>query len=147
MTAIFGKPPRVYHGPYPNETLAKELTDAAAATQPEEFLKGELKVNGNTVSIGKKRSSQILDDLDQSEFELGDKTVQRSVQAATYKESCLVVRVKTKDTFFNANPADDLNDRSNHDGCILFDLNTMRAFARYSFHGSVPRFPRLLLEN
>jgi hypothetical protein len=148
MTTVFGKPPKVYHGPYPDEKAVKKLTDSAVQTTPEHFLRGELIVSGKAISIDQKVPSQILNDLDESEFQLGDSYVERSVYAAIYNERCLIIRVKTKNTLLNAvDKQGEQEDRSNHDGCILFDLKTMRAFARYSFHGYVPRFARLLSES
>lgn len=145
MTTVFGKPPQVYQGPYPDEEAVKKLTDVAPLTRAEKFLNGELNISGYTIAIGQNVASKILNDLDQSDFELGDSDLERSAVAAIYNESCLIVRVKTRNTVLNGLNGPD--DRSDHDGCLLFDLKTMRAFARYSFHGNVPRFARLLSEN
>jgi len=145
VKALFGRPPRVYGGPYPSQKEAIEATDGAPPTKAEDLLKGYVRVSGKTITLSQPTTAQILNDLDQTDFELGDDIVQRSVRAVVYKERCLIVRVRTKNLLFEDKNASE--NPSNHDGCILFDLQTGRAFARYGFHGYLPRFPRLLLEN
>jgi len=145
MTTVLGRPPRVYGGPYPSREEVAELTENAPQTKPEDFLKGEIRANGKPMTVGRDTSTKILQDLGQTEFEFDSDFVQRSVRAAIYKERCLIVRVQTRNTLL-ANEKS-LEDDTNRDGCILFDLRSNRAFARYGFHGNMNRVPRLLYQD
>src|SRR6266436_5506504 len=50
---------------------------------------GCVRVGGKTITLSQPTTAQILNDLDQTDFELGDDIVQRSVRAVAYKERCL----------------------------------------------------------
>ena len=116
------------------------VSASAPLTPPADFLNGTILVEGKTLTLGQSVASQILNDLSQGDFELDDHMVQRSVRGALYKGRCLIVRVQTKNLLFqNETASAGSEDYHNHDGCILFDSQTKRAFARlFRQAGGVP---------
>lgn len=138
MTNLLGPPRRTYRGPYPSKEEAVKLTDSAAETSPEMFLKDTVLINGRPFALKPKTAEVLINDFGLIFLDVDLPDFTRKVRAQILDNSCLLIRVTVKEK---------TPDALESDGIVLFDLSNLSAFARYVVAGERgQRIPRLLVE-
>ena len=146
MLAILGKPRSVYNGPYPSKEETLTLLSNVVPTRPDQFSRGEVLAGGKTNIVGRAKAEALLSDLADTDFEFDSELIQSTVGSAVYQGRCLVIRITTTDLMLKQDPNPFWRQRATTDGCMLFDLQSMRAFARYIYEGDLRRVSQLLTD-
>jgi hypothetical protein len=144
MVTLFGKPPRVYAGPYPAKAEALELMAPVPETPLTMFTNQQVMLAGKPFALNKDVIEGISWELDRYGLGFEDEQVEWSVQALLHQDNCLMVRFRAKR--LGVKRAETASSDSETDACYLFDKQTLRAFARYTFKGDDSWVPRLRIQ-
>jgi hypothetical protein len=120
MCAAFGWPPKAYHGFYPSQEQADELTEMMLAIPLSDFKEGMLRLPAGEIKVGEYQANRMLRDA----FILpGDDTSNSKirVRAQVFEGDCLAIRVTNDNPDMTA------------DFVYLFNRATRRAFARHQY--------------
>lgn len=118
MCTLFGWPPQTYHGRFPSQNEAAQLTENGQRIQLEDFEKGKIGMRERTLLLQPEVAERMLfgaevwQGLDQP----GESVL---IRAALDGDGCLIVRVSNRR---RQQPLDHI---------YLFDSKRMKAFARY----------------
>lgn len=135
MSRVFGPAWRTYDGPYPTKDEALALVRDAPPTPVQQFLQGQVVVDGEVIDLGKETVGKLAKGLrwiSLDDPELQDQNL-ATIQCAPYQTRCLVLRLRERYGETEEYHADVL---------ILFDRWNVRPFAYFTVSGrSTPWLP------